>query len=294
MSFLSHIRACNRHRPERFIPFCIDGRQVGRVLPEFAGKLAAWPGLFRVSAAGVELAPGPGDIEERSARVARVLEALVQRSVISHLHGEQYAATPGTREEALLLIDRAAAPYFGIRAFGQHVNGYVRDGDGLKMWLGRRAMDRLHYPGHLDNLAAGGLPYGISLQENLVKECWEEAGISRDLALQSVPVGEINYHADTKNGFKPDTLYCYDLELPADFRPVCNDGEVAEFLLWPVEQVMETVAMTSQFKLNCNLVVIDFLMRHEYITPEEGDYPALVSGLHPGLPALAGECRDVN
>ena len=40
---------------------------------------------------------------------------------------------------------------------------------------------------------------------------------------------------------------------------------------------------TSEFKLNCNLVVIDFLLRHGFIGPEEEDYLELVSGLRQPL-----------
>jgi hypothetical protein len=68
--------------------------------------------------------------------------------------------------------------------------------------------------------------------------------------------------------------------LPADFQPECTDGEVEEFMLLPVEEVAEITRDTDDFKLNCNLVVIDFLIRHGYLTAEDMDYDLLVSGLH--------------
>ncbi len=281
MDFIQHIRACNNYSGSGFIPFVIDGAVVGRLRPDFAGHLRRWPSVFNVTDQGVEMAPGMEGFEERSAGIAEVLAQLVEQGVITHLHGEQYVATPGGRENGLVLIDRAAAPYFGIRAFGQHINGYVRDGDGLRMWVARRSMDRRNYPGRLDNIAAGGLPYGIGMPENLQKECWEEAGIPAGLAERARCVGTVTYNAETEKGLKPDTLYCYDLELPPDFTPRCTDGEVAEFYLWPVEKVMEFVGCADEFKLNCNLVVIDFLIRHGFLGPERGDYMELVTGLHP-------------
>ena len=227
--------------------------------------------------------PGQG-LAQRSAVLAEVLAELLAQGVLTHLHGEQYAATPSGRDQALVLIDRAAAPWFGIRAFGQHLNGFVRHPEGLKLWIGRRSADRVNFPGRLDHLVAGGLPYGVSLRQNLVKECREEAGIPQQLAVRAVPVGLITYVAETAQGLKPDTLYCYDLELPPEFEPRCTDGEVAEFKLMPVEQVMELVRDTDQFKLNCNLVIVDFLIRHGLIGPDQDEYPELVSGLHPPLP----------
>ena len=286
MGFLDHVVACNTHHPSGFLPFRIDDRLVGRVRLAFAKRLAAWPKLFRVSERAVELVCQERDLEGRSRQLARVLAALVAQGELSHLHGEQYAAIAENGGAPLLLVDRAAAPCFGIRAFGQHLNGYVRTDTGLEMWIGRRSDDRLHYPGCLDNLAAGGLPHGISLGENLAKECWEEAGIPSPLSCQAVPVGAVGYYRDTATGFKADTLYCYDLELPERFQPTCMDGEVQAFYLMPVEEVMERVRETREFKLNCNLVLIDFFIRHGYIGPEQKEYLPLLSGLHPAMPPL--------
>ncbi|HHH38645.1 MAG TPA: DUF4743 domain-containing protein [Sedimenticola sp.] len=284
MSYLDHVRACNRHDLAGFIPFVVDGMVVGRVRPAFARALDPWPELFPVREGRLELRLPPGDIEARSRPLAGVLRQLVERGVLSHLHGEQYVATPGGRGQGVVLIDRAAAPAFGIRAFGQHLNGFVRGRDGLKLWIGRRSADRINFPGRLDHLVAGGLPWGIGLLENLVKECHEEAGIPETLARQAVPVGAVTYVAETDKGLKPDTLYCYDLELPEDFRPRCTDGEVAAFYLWPVARVMEVVSGSDEFKLNCNLVITDFLIRHGCLGPEHPEYLELTTGLHPPLP----------
>jgi len=183
-----------------------------------------------------------------------------------------------------VLIDRACAPYFGVRAFGQHLNGFVCDTAGLKMWVGRRSADRRVYPLHLDNLVAGGLPWGVTFAENLRKECREEADIPRELADQARPVSAVTYCRDSKRGLKPDVMYCYDLELPLDFEPRCTDGEVDSFHLWPVEKVMKTVRETDEFKLNCNLVIIDFLVRHGYIDQDSPDYLKIIQGLRSPLP----------
>ena len=285
MSYFDHIRACNQYDLSGFAPFTIDGARVGWVRPGFAAHLSAWDHLFSVDERGaVALHTEGGDIEQRSRPLAPVLEELVRQGVLAYLHGEQYVATPGGREDGLVLIDRAASPWFGIRAFGQHLNGYVRDHDGIKLWIGRRAADRIHYPGRLDHLVAGGLPHGISLYDNLIKECREEAGIPEALARRAIPVGLITYVAETRQGLKPDTLYCYDLELPVDFQPRCTDGEVETFQLMPVDQVMQLVRDTDEFKLNCNLVIIDFLVRHGFLGPEQPHYAELVTGLHPRLP----------
>lgn len=285
--YLRHIQACNNHDPAGFVPFFIGDRAVGRVRLEFAQGLRAWPGWFRHAGNAVRLNAEAQGFDALTARLREITAALLDAGLITHLHGEQYPVTPGGREQAVCLIDRAAAPYFGVRAFGQHLNGFVRQGDAIKMWIGRRSADRVNFPNRLDNLAAGGLPWGLSLQENLLKECAEEAGIDVALASQARPVGAVTYNAESAKGFKPDTLYCYDLELPPDFRPHCADGEMQDYVLLPVEEVAALVRDTDEFKLNCNLVVIDFLIRHGFIAPESPEYLDLGIGLRP---PVAPEC----
>ena len=75
-------------------------------------------------------------------------------------------------------------------------------------------------------------------------------------------------------------MFCYDLEVPADFTPVNEDGEVDRIELWPLKNVIASVRDSFDIKSNGNLVVIDFLVWHGYITPEnEPDYIAVVLGL---------------
>jgi isopentenyldiphosphate isomerase len=284
MSFLDRIRDCNRWEPADFIPFTLGGDRVGHVRRSFAQQLRQWPKVFRVDPGEVAwVYPLPG-FEDRSQAMQDVLEELAKRGVVSHLHGEKYPVTCGNRDQAHMLVDRACAPHFGVRAFGQHMNGFVRADGQLKMWIGRRSADRRVYPLHLDNLVAGGLPWGVSLADNLRKECREEADIPNELADCALPVSAVTYCRDSQRGLKPDVMYCYDLELPPDFEPRCTDGEVESFYLWPVEQVMDTVRETNELKLNCNLVVIDFLVRHGCISQDDPDYLQIVQGLRAPLP----------
>lgn len=283
MSYLSHIRALNTWDPTHFRPWYIDDQLVGMVRHGFAEHLRRWPQVFLVGDREVRLVAGVNGFDARTQALDSVLRDLVEEGSVSHLHGERYPVTASERQQALCVIDRAAAPYFGIRAFGQHVNGFVRQPDGLHMWIGRRASDRRQFPDMLDNLVAGGLPHGVSLGDNLAKECWEEASIGAELAAQARPVGALSYVRETGKGLKPDVLYCYDLELPAEFQPRCSDGEVQAFYLWPMERVAEIVRESGEFKPNCNLVVIDFLIRHGLIGPEHAQYLALNQGLRPAL-----------
>jgi 8-oxo-dGTP pyrophosphatase MutT (NUDIX family) len=280
MSFLDHIEACNSARLKEFLPLRIDEIRVGWLRPEFAQELRAFPKIFQVEQDQSRLHPDHSGFELRTRLLDETVHALMDRGVIGHYLDEPYPVTPSSREQALCLLDRGSVAHFGVRAFGQHLNGFVRKPDGLYLWVAKRAADRRLAPGKLDNLVAGGLPYTISPAENLIKECQEEAGMDEGLAVQARPVGAISYVAESPNGVKPDLMYCYDLELPEDFVPVNTDGEVESFRLMPVEEVAEIVRTSDDFKQNCNLVIIDFLVRHGFIRPEDPDYERLITGLH--------------
>lgn len=281
--YYRHIAACNPPVAEVFLPWRIERHLVGWVRPAFAAQLERFADVFEHEGQALRLAPHLEDFDARSAALDRVARELATAGVTPPYMGEPYAVTPAGRERALCVLDRAAAAYFGVRSFGQHLNGYVRRADGIHMWLGRRARDRLLFPGALDNMVAGGLPHALSLAENLVKECAEEAGVPEALARKAVPVGVISYNRVAPRGFRRDVLYCYDLELPEDFVPCNTDGEVEEFMLLPLQDVAAIVRETDEFKLNCNLVVIDFLIRHGWLDPQAPEYLALVLGLRQPL-----------
>jgi hypothetical protein len=129
-------------------------------------------------------------------------------------------------------------------------------------------------------LVAGGQPAGLSLKENLIKEAKEEANIPKTLARRAVSVGGISYCTERTEGLRNDVLFLFDLEVPEDFEPRNTDGEIETFYLWPIERVAEIVRDTDDFKFNCGLIVIDFLIRWGYLEPDHADYVPLLKGLH--------------
>jgi isopentenyldiphosphate isomerase len=286
MSYLRHIEACNPVITERFVPWEINGQVYGWLRPSFIEHLRQFDQLFAFSDSKVGLSNPAFQGEALTAELTDVVNTLYEQGVLPHKPmNEPYPLTAGERDEAIAEIDRVAASHFGLRSFGQHLNGYVNYNGRLLLWVGKRARDRAIFPGAWDNMVAGGLPQGISLEENLIKECQEEAGMSAALAQQATYVGSIAYNRVNANGFRPDVLYCYDIELPATFIPQNTDGEVESFHLMPVEDVLQIVRDTDDFKLNCNLVIIDFALRHRLISEDDPDYRALLAGLRqtPGV-----------
>ena len=283
MSFLERIHTANRHDIRNFLPFYIAGVRVGHLKCEFAARLKRWSDVFAVDEREVRLAPALNApetaLEARSDAVAGVLRCLYEEGLIPGWRDELYAVNRFFAEPPVLLMERAAIPFFGICGYGVHMNGFVRRGGEMQMWIGRRSRVKPISPGKLDQLVAGGQPAGMGLRENMIKECEEEANIPPELAARMKPVGAISYCLETEQGLRPDVIYCFDLELPPEFVPENNDGEVEAFYLWPMERVIEVARDSNDFKFNCNLVVIDFLVRHGFIAPEDPDYMAIIAGL---------------
>ena len=227
--------------------------------------------------------------ERHCCAVQQALLRLRDEGVITGWRDELYPVLTSFEAPPVLLMERAASVYFGIKAYGVHVNGYVeREDGGMDMWVARRAKSKPTWPGRLDHIVAGGQPHGISPTDNVVKECGEEAGIAKELAEKAVPVGAVSYCSEYSYGLKRDVLFCYDLKLPDEFVPVAVDGEVDDFCRMPVERVVDVVKRRVEehgndtYKDNCNLVVIDFLVRHGFIGPETPGYLDIIRGLRPG------------
>jgi len=82
----------------------------------------------------------------------------------------------------------------------------------------------------------------------------------------------------------PEVMYCYDLILPSSFEPVNSDGEVSHFLKVHCSE-LKHLAADERFKPTSALVLIDFLIRHGFITPDDDPhYSAYGYWMHSKLP----------
>jgi hypothetical protein len=211
--------------------------------------------------------------------VREALLALKAQGLVPGWRDEDYPITTSFYAAPLLKMERAAVPLFGAQAYGVHLNGYVGEGEGMRIWVARRSRFKPTGPGKLDHIVAGGQPVGVGLLDNLVKECAEEAAMPAELARRSRPAGFVSYVTENPEGLRNDILFVYDLELPQAFVPRNTDGEIEEFFLWSVGRVIETLRAGEAFKFNVALVIIDFLVRRGLIAPEDPDYVEIVHGL---------------
>jgi len=277
VTYLQRIAECNRAELRRFRPLLVGNDQIGWLRHDLADVLGE----------RVEAGRRLDGVAARTEAFAAMVAELQQRGLAPAGTGERIAVSVERGAPVLLELERSAAPCFGVRSYGVHVNGYVRRDGRLWTWLARRAMTRAEYPGMWDNLVGGGLRAGCSLDDDLQRECAEEAGIDPDRASRARAAGLISYCREVPHGLAPNLAFVFDLELDPDFQPEAVDGEVDRFVLMPVEEVAALVAETVEVKPNCNLVIIDFLVRHGVIPPETPHYVEIVRRLRSGpLPRL--------
>ncbi|XP_053328758.1 uncharacterized protein LOC128502842 [Spea bombifrons] len=286
---LQLILKMNSLQREGCVPFCVCGRRVGWVAPSVAQLLSKHSDVFtfRGGAPGrLDLAENLKTPQERTAAVQETMRALRSHHVapcLQEWRDELYDVKHLFGDVPLLSMERAATPLLGVPRYGVHVNGYLRKGDEIFMWLGRRSASKPSYPGMLDHLAAGGVAAGAGVWETLLKECTEEACIPPSLAATARSAGTVSYAYRQEEALYLECQFVFDLEVPENFQPLVGDGEVQEFYLWPLAKVKEAIS-TEEFKPNCALVVLDFLLRHGGINPDdERYYQTFVENLHAPL-----------
>jgi 8-oxo-dGTP pyrophosphatase MutT (NUDIX family) len=233
-----------RFRAELHVPFVAGRTRIGWLRPELAARLTAWPDVFETSAEAVRLLD--------SGALDRVVEQLAQDGFIPGWRNERY------RIADLFDIERAAARPFGLATRAAHVNGIVA---GENMWLARRSNMKATDPGMLDNMVGGGVAAGLSIEEVVLKEAWEEAGIPADLARRATRAGIVEVMREVPQGVACEVAHVYDLDLAPDFLPVNQDGEVSEFTLLSFAEVHRLIEETDELAADAALVALDCLNR---------------------------------
>jgi 8-oxo-dGTP pyrophosphatase MutT (NUDIX family) len=219
--------------PADWAGFFINGCRLGRLSPQRAAwSLPLLP--------GARLREGELHWVCEAALLSETMQAtalaLREQGVLSGWRGEAFACEAPvddpcmTRGAELFRMERAAFRFFGLMSRAVHINGWLPDG---RLLCGRRALSKPTDPGLLDNLAAGGLTAGEDPLACARRELWEEAGVDAALSAGLRPGGMLRTVRPTAQGLHDEVLHVFNLDLPADFRPANQDGEVAEFLVWP-------------------------------------------------------------
>ncbi len=171
--------------------------------------------------------------------------------------GEEFAWLDDVGHERFR-VERAIFRSLGFHSRACHINGYTPN---KEVWLGKRSATKATDPNMLDNIAAGGINADETPQQCASRELWEESGIPTDVSQLIEPIGIIHVKRVVEpKGLHDESLFTFDLELPDDFIPRNNDGEVESFIRIPYASAAELI-LEGALTPDAAAVSADFLLR---------------------------------
>lgn len=260
-----------------FVPLKWQHHAVGCMHARIVPLLAAYPHIFQdVDGQSMRFADEflALDIAKRSALLEIVSHDLKAHHVVPNWREEHFTVyLDAARTLPLFQIERGVLPVLGLQAHGVHLNGFTFIEGEPHIWVAERSATRPIAPLKLDQLVAGGLPADLTLLENVCKEAGEEAGIPEVVARTAQPFGSLQYLTPAEDGFgiRNDMLHAFDIELPIDFMPHNQDGEVARFMRLPLPELWAILKKPDQFKPNTAWVMLHFLLRRGWLDVSEAE-----------------------
>lgn len=185
-------------------------------------------------------------------------ELLKSKNIITTWRNEEFSFIREDGHE-LFRLERTAFRTFGFHSRAVHVNGYHPD---QTIWLSKRSDSKAIDPNLFDNVTAGGISAGETIQSCVERELWEEAGIQSTQLKNLLPIGIIDVkRAISSNQVHNESLFTFDLLLDENLLPINQDGEVDHFANFTIEQTIDLILSDCMTK-DAAIVTADFILRH--------------------------------
>jgi isopentenyldiphosphate isomerase len=228
-------------QPADCLPWYCDGAPLGLLGPQRAVWLAQHLEGCTLQPDALHWHTGPASQTQRSASLQSALLAARVQGLMPGWRDERFSFwhadcdTPDPQREALFHVERSGFRFLGMRSHAVHANGFLPDG---RLWCARRALGKATDPGMLDNITAGGLPSGETVQDCMQRELAEEAGLFSLQAHALQAAGRVRTARLEPQGWHDEIVHVFNLALAADFVPHNQDGEVAEFMCLRAPEVL--------------------------------------------------------
>ena len=268
---------------QKFYSFEINKLNVGKIPhPEITSKIAPYLDsefLVNHECHKISLDGSCSKISEKLNGIAEKLRE-DKPELIPGWRGEQY---PILYPESIGSVERAAADLiFGFEKYGSHLTIFKKKDDDFRILLAKRSKTKSKFPGYWDNSVAGGINYGMSPRECILKEAYEEAGIDDENILQKIVAIGMTSNCYAKTCYMKETQFNYKLDVSEfeNFEPKIIDGEVELFKFCSVQEVLDLL-VSGNFKPISAIVTIQFLVQKGILTMENTEkYIEIVKGLN--------------
>ncbi len=155
-------------------------------------------------------------------------------------------------------IERAAVRPLGLLTKAVHLNAWSPDG---RLWVARRSLSKTTDPGMWDTLVGGLVGAAETLDLALVRESYEEAGLSSaDLETRSPLRTLLRMHRRLPEGYQVEDVLVSDCVLARSVSPKNLDGEVSDIRLVDLEELWALIE-AGEFTREAELVILEGLQK---------------------------------
>lgn len=249
------IRRIQHLPPTGSRPLTVSGRVAGWITARATGHLHGVPGV-RIDDEAVHITAAAGQRMPLNAVLARLALSLKDTGCLRGWRNELLDVIGEGRR--LGAIERAAVRPLGLLTKAVHLNAWSPDG---RLWIARRALSKSTDPGKWDTLVGGLTGAGESLDNSLLRESNEEAGLEpHDLENRSPLRIILRMHRRLPEGYQVEDVLVSDCVLAETVVPRNLDGEVSEIRLVDMIELQHLLE-TDAFTREAELVVLEGLHR---------------------------------
>jgi len=235
-------------------PLTVAGRVAGWMTPKAADSIRALP-CVRMADEAVHV----GRADMPTAMLNHDLAHIAQ-----HLHAA--GCLHGWRDELLdvfaegqpiAVMERTALRPLGLLTRAVHLNAWTPAGD---LWAAQRAHTKSTDPGLWDTLVGGLCAAGETLEDSLLRESYEEAGLRPADVAAHTPLRTIaRIHKRLPEGMQVEDVLVSECVLPASVTPANVDGEVSCIRALSPETLWRMIRGDA-FTLEAELVILTSLL----------------------------------
>lgn len=225
----NYVQAQFSTRTEEWLPLWLNGRHLGYLNEKWRQLVCRdWPSE-KIEQPNALLLSSQ-DWLSMADNLQHMAQGWQQLGELDGWRNEKFSVTD-EQNNTLFALERAAFRPLGLLSHAVHINGFThRNGEWL-FWIARRSPFKAVDPNKLDNLVGGGIAFGESIHQAMLREGWEEAGLSEVfLKPLSLCSNRFSLRAVSR-GLHREQLHIFDAVLPEDITPENQDGEVADFML---------------------------------------------------------------
>ena len=278
------------------VPLLASGQVIGTVLSKVCEQIVNRPSnnnnslllkQEQTSVGGWEI---NGPITATLNRIAQALRdgqaGPDAQRFVKHFWRDEQLGVVNAQGALLGSVERGAVRPLGIATRAVHLVGRTESGG---MWVQQRALDKANDPGQWDTLMGGMIGVNDSLHSALARETREEAGLQLDQLRELTQRGRVNISRPTDDdapggsatfarsttsatpgiGYMVEVIDWFDSVVPEGVMPVNQDGEVAQFQLLDIPELVERL-QGNEFTLEASMILVAALNALPFHEANEG------------------------